>query len=131
MDVEYYGPNPQMGLWYLGALKAAEAMARHLGDTSFADTCLDLFSRGSTNWFELDEWELLYIPGGMPPVLELHRQAAKLRLHDCAEPRLSSADTGPARSLCVERRHAEIIVLTSRPIAGAVSPHSTWALKCR
>jgi hypothetical protein len=49
-------------------------------------------------WFELDEWKLLYIPGGMPPVLELHRQAAKLRLHDCAEPRLSSADTGPARA---------------------------------
>ena len=20
MDVEYYGPNPQMGIWYLGAL---------------------------------------------------------------------------------------------------------------
>ena len=51
MDVEYYGPNPQMGLWYLGALRAAEAMARHLGDTAFADTCRDLFARGSA-WID-------------------------------------------------------------------------------
>ena len=51
MDVEYYGPNPQMGLWYLGALKAAEAMARHVGETAFADTCRDLFSRGSA-WID-------------------------------------------------------------------------------
>ena len=39
MDVEYYGPNPQMGLWYLGALRAAEEMARHVGDADFARTC--------------------------------------------------------------------------------------------
>jgi hypothetical protein len=32
MDVEYYGPNPQMGVWYLGALRAAEEMARYLGE---------------------------------------------------------------------------------------------------
>jgi non-lysosomal glucosylceramidase len=31
MDVEYYGPNPQMEFWYLGALRAAEEMARHMG----------------------------------------------------------------------------------------------------
>ena len=24
MDVNYFGPNPQMGFWYMGALKAAE-----------------------------------------------------------------------------------------------------------
>jgi uncharacterized protein (DUF608 family) len=46
MDVEYYGPNPQMGIWYLGALRAAEEMARHLGDTDFAGTCRALFERG-------------------------------------------------------------------------------------
>ena len=47
MDVEYYGPNPQMGAWYLGALRAAEEMARAVGDTAFAATCHDLFERGS------------------------------------------------------------------------------------
>jgi non-lysosomal glucosylceramidase len=46
MDVEYYGPNPQMEIWYLGALRAAEEMARHMGDTEFASTCRDLFERG-------------------------------------------------------------------------------------
>ena len=51
MDVEYYGPNPQMGTWYLGALRATEEMARYLGDTAFADTCRDLFTRGSA-WMD-------------------------------------------------------------------------------
>jgi uncharacterized protein (DUF608 family) len=40
-----------MGLWYLGALRAAEAMARHVGDATFAETCLDLFTRGSA-WID-------------------------------------------------------------------------------
>jgi non-lysosomal glucosylceramidase len=47
MDVEYYGPNPQMGIWYLGALRAAEEMARYLGEDDFAATCRDIFKRGS------------------------------------------------------------------------------------
>jgi non-lysosomal glucosylceramidase len=51
MDVEYYGPNPQMGTWYLGALRAAEEMARYLGETDFAGTCRDLFERGR-NWLD-------------------------------------------------------------------------------
>ncbi|MBN1640865.1 MAG: hypothetical protein JXA09_06495 [Anaerolineae bacterium] len=51
MDVEYYGPNPQMGAWYLGALRAGEEMARYLGDGEFADTCRQLFERGSA-WID-------------------------------------------------------------------------------
>jgi uncharacterized protein (DUF608 family) len=51
MDVEYFGPNPQMGAWYLGALRAGEEMARYLGETSFADTCRSLFDRGS-RWID-------------------------------------------------------------------------------
>lgn len=46
MDVEYYGPNPQMGAWYLGALRAAEEMARYLGEVDFAARCRELFERG-------------------------------------------------------------------------------------
>ena len=37
MDVEYYGPNPQMQAWYLGALKAVEKMAVHMGEKEFAN----------------------------------------------------------------------------------------------
>ncbi|MEK7994438.1 MAG: GH116 family glycosyl hydrolase, partial [Planctomycetota bacterium] len=46
MDVEYYGPNPQMGVWYLGALRAAEEMARYLGEDDFAGICRRLFEQG-------------------------------------------------------------------------------------
>lgn len=46
MDVEYYGPNPQMQAWYLGALRAAEEMARYLAKNKFAETCRDLYVRG-------------------------------------------------------------------------------------
>lgn len=51
MDVEYYGPNPQMGIWYLGALRAAEEMANYLGEEDFASICHDLFRAGST-WLD-------------------------------------------------------------------------------
>jgi hypothetical protein len=47
MDVEYFGPNPQMELWYLGALKAGSKMASYLGDKNFAKTCDELFHKGS------------------------------------------------------------------------------------
>ena len=46
MDVEYFGPNPQMESWYLGALRAGEEMARYVGDDSFAAECGRLFASG-------------------------------------------------------------------------------------
>lgn len=51
MDVEYYGPNPQMSGWYLGALRAAEEIARYLRDDDFAATCHSLFKQGSA-WLD-------------------------------------------------------------------------------
>ncbi|CAH8293838.1 uncharacterized protein (DUF608 family) [Mariniflexile fucanivorans] len=51
MDVEYFGPNPQMGFWYVGALKASEEMANYLGDKKFAKTCQSLFDQGS-EWMD-------------------------------------------------------------------------------
>ena len=46
MDVEYYGPNPQMQFWYLGALRAAECMANAVGEQDFAAQCARLFQQG-------------------------------------------------------------------------------------
>jgi uncharacterized protein (DUF608 family) len=46
MDVEYYGPNPQMEFWYLGALRAVEEMAKGVGEEDFARTCRELFEKG-------------------------------------------------------------------------------------
>lgn len=51
MDVEYFGPNPQMGFWYLGALRSGEEMARHVGDAAFANRCRALFDSGKS-WME-------------------------------------------------------------------------------
>lgn len=50
-DVEFYGPNPLCGAWYLGALRAAEEMARAVGDDGFARECHELFDRGS-RWMD-------------------------------------------------------------------------------
>jgi uncharacterized protein (DUF608 family) len=50
-DVEFYGPNPMCGIFYLGALRASEEMARAAGDTSSADECRRLFEQGKT-WID-------------------------------------------------------------------------------
>jgi uncharacterized protein (DUF608 family) len=47
MDVEYYGPNPQMTIWYLGALRAMEEMAVFMKDKEMAAKCRKLFLSGS------------------------------------------------------------------------------------
>ena len=52
MDVNYYGPNPQMEFLYLAALQAVERLAAMFDDDrSFAALCADLRVRGSA-WTE-------------------------------------------------------------------------------
>jgi non-lysosomal glucosylceramidase len=66
MDVEYFGPNPQMQFWYLGALKAASKMAEALKDVAFAKTCDQIFKTGSAwtddHLFNGDYYEQQVIP---------------------------------------------------------------------
>jgi non-lysosomal glucosylceramidase len=50
-DVEFYGPNPMCGIYYLGALRASEEMARAAGDTASAETYRNLFDKGS-KWID-------------------------------------------------------------------------------
>jgi non-lysosomal glucosylceramidase len=50
-DVEFYGPNPMCGIYYLGALRAAEEIARAVGDTASANEYHRLFSNGS-EWID-------------------------------------------------------------------------------
>jgi uncharacterized protein (DUF608 family) len=50
-DVEFYGPNPLCGIWYLGALRAGEEMARALGDQDSAAEYRRLFESGS-QWID-------------------------------------------------------------------------------
>jgi hypothetical protein len=80
MDVEYYGPNPQMGLWYLGALRAAEQMARHLGEDDFAGTCHELCERGS-RWLDANLFNGEYYEQQIRPVEDAGQIAPGLRHH--------------------------------------------------
>ncbi len=45
-DVEFYGPNPLCGIYYLGALRAAEEMGRALDDSQAAEDYHKLFVAG-------------------------------------------------------------------------------------
>jgi uncharacterized protein (DUF608 family) len=51
MDIEYFGPNPEIGFWYLGALKATAAMARYMKDQEFERTCTAMVESGS-KWID-------------------------------------------------------------------------------
>ncbi len=66
MDVEYFGPNPQMQFWYLGALRAATQMANALGDKEFAEKCEKLYEKGSKwtdeNLFNGEYYEQIVMP---------------------------------------------------------------------
>ncbi len=50
-DVEFYGPNPMCGTWYLAALKAVAEMAHAAGEDAFAEQCIRLAERGS-QWID-------------------------------------------------------------------------------
>ena len=50
-DVEFYGPNPMCGIYYLGALRACEEMARAMAERPFAEDCRRLFESGS-KWID-------------------------------------------------------------------------------
>jgi len=52
-DVEFYGPNPLCGVWYLGALRAGAEMARALGEEATATVYQRLFESGS-KWIDLN-----------------------------------------------------------------------------
>lgn len=50
-DVAFFGPNPLCGIYYLGALRAAEEMAAAVGDQTSAEECRRIFRRGS-EWID-------------------------------------------------------------------------------
>lgn len=45
-DVEFFGPNPQCGIYYLGGLRAGEELAKAAGDDAAAARYRTLFERG-------------------------------------------------------------------------------------
>ncbi|MBM7790433.1 GH116 family glycosyl-hydrolase [Tenggerimyces flavus] len=79
MDVEYFGPNPEVGSWYLAALRAGEEIARHVGDDEFAARCADLFARGSA-WLDEHLFNGAYYVHEIRPVGSEDAIAPGLRL---------------------------------------------------
>jgi len=50
-DIEFYGPNPLCGIYYLGGLRAAEEMASAMGERDFAAECRRIFESGK-QWID-------------------------------------------------------------------------------
>jgi len=90
MDVEYYGPNPQMQGWYLGALRACEEMARYIGENDFAAECRRLFEHGRT-WTDAHLFNGEYYEHEIRPIPNAADIAPGLR-HDMGSPNLAEPD---------------------------------------
>lgn len=68
-DVEFIGPNPLCGVWYLGGLRAGEEMARAVGDSAAAEEYHGLFERGR-RWIDSNLFNGQYYVqkiGSIPP----------------------------------------------------------------
>ena len=46
-DIEFYGPNPLSGIYYLAALRAVEELAKVMGEDEVAQRCRSTFEKGS------------------------------------------------------------------------------------
>ncbi|MFW5697951.1 MAG: GH116 family glycosyl-hydrolase, partial [Fimbriimonadaceae bacterium] len=79
-DVEFFGPNPMMGTWYLAALKAVANMAQEQSDDEFSDKCRRLFESGrkkiSEELFNGEYFEQKVAPaeGEYAPMTVVHPQ---------------------------------------------------------
>ncbi len=75
-DIEFYGPNPMMTCFYLGALVAAAEIADYLGDTKTADEYRRIFERGS-RWVDENLWNgEFYIQQYDPKEAPVHQYGA-------------------------------------------------------
>ena len=77
MDVEYFGPNPQMGFWYLGALRACEEMSQYLGEKEFAAQCRQLYDNGS-KWMDANLFNGEYYEQDVRPPMSADKVAPSL-----------------------------------------------------
>ncbi|HEV8635459.1 MAG TPA: GH116 family glycosyl-hydrolase [Chloroflexota bacterium] len=71
-DIEFYGPNTMTGTLYLGALRAAALIARHLGEEPFAEECERLLTSGQART-DAELWngqfyvQRVAVPERLPP----------------------------------------------------------------
>ena len=99
-DVEFYGPNPLCGIYYLGALRAAEEMGRAAGDDASANEYRRLFDQGS-RWIDanLFRGRVLYpADSGLPSGPDLTATAQRHGEREYGTARVSSWRGLPDRS---------------------------------
>jgi len=77
-DIEFYGPNTLCGSLYLGALLAAERMAKIVGDAAAAAAYRQLFEKGSkwadSNLFNGEYYEQKVLPDAAKNLPEPYRK---------------------------------------------------------
>lgn len=78
MDIEYFGPNPEVGFWYLGALAAGSRMARAMGDDEFAARCEGMLEHGRA-WIDEHLFNGEYFEQIVMPPISADRIAEGLR----------------------------------------------------
>ncbi|MBA3275222.1 MAG: hypothetical protein H0T72_05460 [Chloroflexia bacterium] len=88
MDVEYYGPNPQMQFWYLGALRSMDELGRHLGEEDYAADLRSLFERGR-NWTDEHLFNGEYYEHEIRPALDRRNVAPGLLHHELSDEELA------------------------------------------
>jgi len=66
-DIEFYGPNTMVGSLYLGALRAAEELARAVGENSSADEYRARYERGRAR-LDAELWNGEYYIQREPPI---------------------------------------------------------------
>lgn len=85
-DIEFYGPNTLTGSLYLGALRAAEEMAKYLGEDKKAEEYHNLFLKGSAwcdkNLFNGEYYEQKVNPDAHLAWPELYRKLAEEKGRD-------------------------------------------------
>jgi uncharacterized protein (DUF608 family) len=89
-DIEFYGPNPMIGTLYLGALKAAETMASHLGEADTAARYRKVREHGQAR-LEVELWNGEYFAQRVEVMQGL---TLPRHLQDPAEPSLPKYQFG-------------------------------------
>jgi uncharacterized protein (DUF608 family) len=108
MDVEYYGPNPQMQGWYLAALRAAEEMAREVGEDEFAAECRKIFDSGSS-WTDEHLFNGRYYEHEVRPVADSSQVADELRHETMGAVDTSSPDLQLANGCLADQLVGQVL----------------------
>lgn len=111
MDVEYFGPNPQMGFMYLGALKAGEQMALFLGEKKFAKKCATLYQNGS-KWLDENLFNGEYYEQDVRPPMTIDNIAPGLRWGSGSSD-LSSPDYQLGKGVLIDQLIGNVLAHTS------------------